>query len=527
MDSTTLICKRCKAPLEYEEGSSVARCPNCGYTELIDENDEIKLERIRIKAFKDIELGKHKIEREHEIVNNELDLEAKRLKLRKTRIVLFVLIMICIGAGSFFGIKYKNEIRIPMASTVYEGKNYNEVHTMLLDSGFHNIEDIPQETLSKNQADLIGKVTHVSINGRTAFEPKEWFPKESAVKIMYNALSLESESEIQVPSSSEECKGKNFKRLYEKFLKSGFYNTKLIPLKDIGSSSNSKYGLVESVKINGSSEFSNGRWEQPDSEVLISFHSNEIKYLGKDYETVEKELMEIGFPSIVKVPLNDLEVSELKQDGCVDSVLIDGKELAETDEFDLNEFVKIVYHSEKQANSNQVKLSINSKELVGGNYEYVVSALEDMGFVNVKQNPLEDIGKDLFRQNGKVKEVTINNQSKFSEKEIFDKDSEVIVSYHSYKKEESEEAQVLTDQQIRVTIASKELLKKNYKEAEELLKEIGFSNIVSTALGDLKKGWLQKEGNIKSISIGGSTKFAVGDIFNKDAEILIEYHSFP
>lgn len=81
MTSTTLICKRCKAPLEYEEGSDVARCPHCGYTELIDESDMIKRERIRAKAYTEAELGKHKIEK-------DADVEKKRILLFQKRTLI-------------------------------------------------------------------------------------------------------------------------------------------------------------------------------------------------------------------------------------------------------------------------------------------------------------------------------------------------------------------------------------------------------------------------------------------------------
>ncbi len=35
MESSTLICKRCKAPLEYSEENPILKCPHCGCTELI------------------------------------------------------------------------------------------------------------------------------------------------------------------------------------------------------------------------------------------------------------------------------------------------------------------------------------------------------------------------------------------------------------------------------------------------------------------------------------------------------------
>ena len=50
---------------------------------------------------------------------------------------------------------------------------------------------------------------------------------------------------------------------------------------------------------------------------------------------------------------------------------------------------------------------------------------------------------------------------------------------------------------------------------------------VPNGIGDLKKGWLHDDGEVKEISIAGSTKFSTNDIFDSDAEIVIFYHSFP
>lgn len=46
-------------------------------------------------------------------------------------------------------------------------------------------------------------------------------------------------------------------------------------------------------------------------------------------------------------------------------------------------------------------------------------------------------------------------------------------------------------------------------------------------LGDLKKGWLHDDGEVKEVSIAGSAKFSANDIFDSDAEIVISYHPFP
>lgn len=62
----------------------------------------------------------------------------------------------------------------------------------------------------------------------------------------------------------------------------------------------------------------------------------------------------------------------------------------------------------------------------------------------------------------------------------------------------------------------------NYEDAIEELKEIGFKNIEAKPV---KKGLLDTEGAIKSISIAGKTEFSEYDEFSINAKIIIRYYS--
>ena len=53
--------------MEYDDVNGVLRCPNCGYTEYLEESDEVKKERIRSKTAKEIEISKKKIEADEKI----------------------------------------------------------------------------------------------------------------------------------------------------------------------------------------------------------------------------------------------------------------------------------------------------------------------------------------------------------------------------------------------------------------------------------------------------------------------------
>lgn len=59
------------------------------------------------------------------------------------------------------------------------------------------------------------------------------------------------------------------------------------------------------------------------------------------------------------------------------------------------------------------------------------------------------------------------------------------------------------------------------------LRNAGFTNIETVALGDLTTGWLKDPGEVKEVNIAGSTSFDGGDAFRPDAAIVVSYHSFP
>ena len=68
----------------------------------------------------------------------------------------------------------------------------------------------------------------------------------------------------------------------------------------------------------------------------------------------------------------------------------------------------------------------------------------------------------------------------------------------------------------------KEMLK---RKLEELQKQ-GFTNIKLLRSDDLKNGFLNKEGTIRTITIGDMAKFKAEDIFKYDDKIEIVVNSY-
>lgn len=503
MNATELKCKKCGASLDYKEGETLLRCPNCGAIQKIDESDSVTIERMRLKEKEEEEKRKA---------------EKKKNNARMIRRIVYGLIACGLIALAVFGIYCKGKNYIKQPSEYYVNQNYQVVHRMLEEAGFENIQDCPQKTLTKKEQESIGLVTQVSIDGNPSFA-KGWYPKGAAITIYYKDLDPAKENDIQIPISRNDCIGQNYQYIVETFTSGGFYNINVIPYPDLGMDQknedgrvtritvdnsetfflgdyyaaastiqieyhtldperktdvmipasytmfenadyldvcneflragftnitlipnydlkvyqNTKNGTVERVSVNGNSSFVNGVWVSCDSEVRIAYHTKEIEYLGKNYEEIVETLVSMGFVDVINKPLNDLSVHDLKKEGEVASVTIGDLELSDATELNLLTPIVVKYHSERQATSNEVRLTVAPKDLIGNDYSSVYETLKEMGFTNIKTVALKDLWKEILHKDGEVKEVSIDGVTKFSSGEIFNKNVEVIITYHSLK----------------------------------------------------------------------------------------------
>lgn len=89
---------------------------------------------------------------------------------------------------------------------------------------------------------------------------------------------------------------------------------------------------------------------------------------------------------------------------------------------------------------------------------------------------------------------------------------------------EESEPEILS---ITITQNSKDLLEDNYEIVTAYFKDLGFTNIKTLPLEDLKLGFLKKENAVDHILIDGQDVFKDGDSFLQDVPVVIYYHSKP
>ena len=83
----------------------------------------------------------------------------------------------------------------------------------------------------------------------------------------------------------------------------------------------------------------------------------------------------------------------------------------------------------------ETKISINAKDYIGIQYKEVEEKFINMGFSNIKSVPKEDLIFGWFNKEGATDKITINNTDNFKKDEIFPKDADIIIYYHSFKKQ--------------------------------------------------------------------------------------------
>lgn len=70
------------------------------------------------------------------------------------------------------------------------------------------------------------------------------------------------------------------------------------------------------------------------------------------------------------------------------------------------------------------------------------------------------------------------------------------------------------------------ILRYHYKIVKEKLTDMGFKNINTEKVADLKFGILSSEGDVKEVTINGDNDFKKDDYFDEQSIIKIYYHVF-
>jgi hypothetical protein len=92
-----------------------------------------------------------------------------------------------------------------------------------------------------------------------------------------------------------------------------------------------------------------------------------------------------------------------------------------------------------EVNPNELKVSRSSSDIVGDNYQTVISELKATGFTNITTIIMDDLIFGWLTKDGEIEKVEIGGNSEFSANDAFLKDAKIVITYHTFPKEETED----------------------------------------------------------------------------------------
>lgn len=161
------------------------------------------------------------------------------------------------------------------------------------------------------------------------------------------------------------------------------------------------------------------------------------------------------------------------------------------------------------------EITLSQDDFINKDYYDIWDILETDGFTNIDTIALDDLSSAEAEQEGIVSKVTINGSDEYKTGNVYMSDAEIMIYYHNIKMvcppfsfDERDETQL-------------------YDSIKEQFESVGFTNIKCEPIDDLVFGWLTEDGEIESVTIGGSEEFDEYDSYAFDTEVVITYHTFP
>ena len=265
-------------------------------------------------------------------------------------------------------INEKNTISIPFSSEECVDKNYEEIRESLKELGFKNIEIVNKELLVYGEKDKLDTIDSITINDEV-FDVNQEFDDNSKIVIIYRGFK------------------KCHVNIHINFIPNLFFN---------------KYNVIFKMNNNKMGEIEHG--VDSDYETDIIPGDLLLEFLDKDNETIMcKVTLEVTGNVNISYKLNCYS----------DNITVQQEYIEKLDD----------------VKDNQIMVTFNSNDFKYKNYEEVKKTFEDLGFTNIKTEPVYDIIWGITSE-GELSEVTIAGNKEFSRGDIFNNQDEVRIKYH-------------------------------------------------------------------------------------------------
>ena len=335
---------------------------------------------------------------------------------------------------------------------------------------------------------------------------------------------LTSCGNIKVSKSSGDYAGMNYQEVSEELSKLGFKNISTEEIADLPSQGETKDGSVESVTIGGEAFEAGGSFSK-EAEVHIVYHT--IKTLplpigadeisGKEYKEIGKLLSDSGFTNVEVKEVKDIDPEGAATDPYNEVTVSGSADFKKGDTVPFDAAISVFYHLPYEI--FDVKVHIDFVPNIFLDKYRVEFVVDD------ESKKVLDHGED-FDGEMRLKAGT--------HKFLFKKEGDDSI-------EGEEDIEITSNSEVNITIGCKtdyvevkvdniyrdfesyDYYGKDHKEVVDALKSMGFTNITEQPMYDIEYG-ITAEGSVDYVSINGSVDYQKGDIFNKDAAVIVPYH---
>lgn len=346
---------------------------------------------------------------------------------------------------------------------------------------------------------------------------------------------------VVTPYGVEDCLGQSYLTIQGDFASAGFYNIKMEIIEDLTLADAEKVNTIESISVNGYTDFAGNQEFDSNVEVRIRYHA---------YRKCNVRISVDFVPNIlfsrydVDVLIDDLfegtmvhgedETFTITVDPGEHSVRFENEESSSVKgemvlhvDCDMEVGYKISCYGDRidveglyvdrlsELPDNKVKIDADASVYKYKNYLDVESTLRNLGFTNIKYNILYDIVFG-WTENGEVDNVSIAGKKDFKRGEIFNVNDEVVITYHMPINDSTSNA---TD--IKMAKGSSYYKGMDYQEVKKQFESMGFTNVVLEKVTTEDTAY--NDGSVFSVQIGGKS-FEAADIVKSNDKVSIKYY---
>ena len=155
-----------------------------------------------------------------------------------------------------------------IAADACRSMNYSDVVRILEAQEFHNIATRIVEDLSADEKAREGIVDKVSFNGVEVFDKDTQFPYSASIEVVYHMMKRQ-----KPPITSRGAKRKDVDDISWEFSNAGFVNIERIAIPDLSKGWLVKEDSVESVEIDGKTDFHKSDLIRIDAIIVVRYHT--------------------------------------------------------------------------------------------------------------------------------------------------------------------------------------------------------------------------------------------------------------